>query len=313
MSFSSGVFSINSSGQPVVTGTTISSTVFNAFTADIATGLSTCILKDGTQTLTANIPFGGFKITGLGAGIAAGNSLRYEQLFSTSPVQLLGAMDWFKGADIASASTVNLTTATGNGVHITGTVTITAITLGSGMWRLVIFDGILTLTHHATNNNLPGGANITTAAGDRALYWSDGTTVYCSAYQRASGGIIASATQTEQETSTSLTVPVTPGVQQYHPSAAKAWVSCNNAGAAESSYNVTSVTDTNTGIATVNLTVSFSGTTYTVIAQTDGAGGGVTCYCTSRATGSFVLSSFNTLSQVAQDSNRNFAVAFGDQ
>lgn len=57
MSFSGGVFSINTSGQPVVDGTTISASVFNALTADLATGLSTCILKDGTQTATAGIPF----------------------------------------------------------------------------------------------------------------------------------------------------------------------------------------------------------------------------------------------------------------
>ncbi len=80
MSFSAGVFSINSSGQPVVTGTVISSTVFNALTADLATGLSTCILKDGTQTITANVPMSGFKFTGLAAGSANGNSLRFEQL-----------------------------------------------------------------------------------------------------------------------------------------------------------------------------------------------------------------------------------------
>lgn len=80
MSFSSGTFSINSTGQPVVSGTVISSTAFNALTADLATGLSTCMLKDGTQTITANIPMGGFKFTGLGAGSASGNSLRYEQV-----------------------------------------------------------------------------------------------------------------------------------------------------------------------------------------------------------------------------------------
>ena len=80
MSFSSGTFSINSTGQPVVTGTVISSTVFNALTADLATGLSTCVLKDGTQTITANIPMSSFKLTGLSAGTASGNSIRYEQV-----------------------------------------------------------------------------------------------------------------------------------------------------------------------------------------------------------------------------------------
>ncbi len=57
MSFSGGVFSINTSGQPVVDGTAISTSVFNALTGDLATGLSTCMLKDGTQTATAGIGF----------------------------------------------------------------------------------------------------------------------------------------------------------------------------------------------------------------------------------------------------------------
>jgi hypothetical protein len=100
------------------------------------------------------------------------------------------ALNGKTGTDIASAATINLTTATGNFVHITGTTTITAVTLGSGMWRSVVFDGILTLTHHATNNNLPGAANITTAAGDRAVYYSDGTTVYCHSYSKASGASV---------------------------------------------------------------------------------------------------------------------------
>lgn len=74
-----GVFLINSAGQPVVSGTTITSVAFNALTADVATGLSTCITKDGQQTVTANIPFGGFKLTGIGAATVNGDALRYEQ------------------------------------------------------------------------------------------------------------------------------------------------------------------------------------------------------------------------------------------
>jgi len=53
----SGTFQINSTGQPVVTGTVISSTAFNALTADLATGLSTAITKDGQTTTTARIVF----------------------------------------------------------------------------------------------------------------------------------------------------------------------------------------------------------------------------------------------------------------
>lgn len=98
----------------------------------------------------------------------------------------VGTIELLTGANIASAATVNLDTATGNRVHITGVTTITAVTLTRGP-RTVIFDGILTLTHHATTNNLPGAANITTAAGDRAIYESDGTTVYCVSYIKSNG------------------------------------------------------------------------------------------------------------------------------
>jgi len=53
----SGTFNINTTGQPVVSGTIISSATFNALTADLATGLTTAITKDGQTTTTARILF----------------------------------------------------------------------------------------------------------------------------------------------------------------------------------------------------------------------------------------------------------------
>ena len=53
----SGTFQINSTGQPVVGGTIISSATFNALTTDLATGLTTAITKDGQTTTTARILF----------------------------------------------------------------------------------------------------------------------------------------------------------------------------------------------------------------------------------------------------------------
>ena len=76
----SGTFNINTAGQPVVTGTVISSTAFNLLTADLASGLTTALTKDGQTTPTANIPMGTFKITGLGAGSAATDAAQYGQL-----------------------------------------------------------------------------------------------------------------------------------------------------------------------------------------------------------------------------------------
>jgi hypothetical protein len=119
---------------------------------------------------------------------------------------ITGVLDTNTGASIASAATINLNTSTGNRVHITGTTAITAVTLTRGP-RTVIFDGILTLTHNATTNNLPGAANITTAAGDRAIYESDGTTVYCVSYITAASAV-ATLAGTQTLTNKTLTSPV---------------------------------------------------------------------------------------------------------
>lgn len=71
------------------------------------------------------------------------------------------------------------------------------------------------------------------------------------------------ATQAEQETGTSLTVGVTPGRQQFHQTAGKAWVVYNHTTATVlASYNVTSVTDGGTGIFTVNWSITMSSTSY---------------------------------------------------
>lgn len=74
----------------------------------------------------------------------------------------------------------------------------------------------------------------------------------------------AAATQAEQETGSSTTVYVSPGRQQYHASAVKAWVRFNDAGTIAASYNVSSVTDNGTGDFTVNFTTAFSSANYAI-------------------------------------------------
>jgi hypothetical protein len=100
------------------------------------------------------------------------------------------------GADKASAGTVNLDTSTGDLVDITGTTTITAITLAEGIEKTVRFTGILTLTHGASLV-LPGAANITTAAGDFAVFrgYAAGV-VRCVDYTKASGQAVVAPTPT---------------------------------------------------------------------------------------------------------------------
>lgn len=90
---------------------------------------------------------------------------------------------------IASAATVNLAAATSNTINISGTTTITAFgTIAAGATRRLIFQGALTLTHNATSLILPGGENITTAAGDAAEFVSLGSGNWkCYSYEPANG------------------------------------------------------------------------------------------------------------------------------
>jgi hypothetical protein len=105
----------------------------------------------------------------------------------TSKVAAAGVLEGQQGANIASAATVNLDTATGDYNHITGVTTITAVTLTQGRQRVVVFDGALTLTNGASLI-LPGSANILTVAGDSAVLRGEaGGVVRVVSYTRVTG------------------------------------------------------------------------------------------------------------------------------
>lgn len=101
---------------------------------------------------------------------------------------------WAKGADVASGTALPLIT-DGNYFDVTGTTTITSFnSVGVGTVIGLHFDGALTLTHNATDLILPSGANITTAAGDEALFVEYASGDYrCISYQKANGLPIANA------------------------------------------------------------------------------------------------------------------------
>ena len=78
--------------------------------------------------------------------------------------------------NVASAATTPIGAALSVNVNVTGAVTITAFdTVLAGIVRFVRFDAALTLTYNAASLILPGAANITTAAGDQAVFRSLGS------------------------------------------------------------------------------------------------------------------------------------------
>ena len=78
-------------GNPVSTGTTISSTVHNATMADIATALTNSIAKDGQTVATANLPMGTFKHTNVGNATARNHYAAAGQVQDFS-LQTLGSV-----------------------------------------------------------------------------------------------------------------------------------------------------------------------------------------------------------------------------
>lgn len=70
---------------------------------DMAAGLSLCLTRNGQSTPTANLPMGGFKLTGLAAGANAGDSITYDQVAGAAGSALLG---YNQGASGAVARTV---------------------------------------------------------------------------------------------------------------------------------------------------------------------------------------------------------------
>ena len=185
----SGTFQINTSGQPVVTGTVISSTAFNALTADLATGLSTAITKDGQTATTARIPFAqginsslatdttsgstGSIFTAGGVGITKGLFVGGTATFSASA--MFSALT--ASSAVATDASKNLVsvTNTGTGSNVLGTApTLATPNITSG----------LTLTSVAGTN----GQVLTSAGSGNAPTWTTPST--------ASGTVTSVATGT---------------------------------------------------------------------------------------------------------------------
>ena len=142
----SGTFQINTTGQPVVTGTVISATAFNSLTADLATGLSTAITKDGQTATTARIPFA--------QGITS--TLTTDATSTAS-----GSIITSGGVGIAKALYVGTTSNLAGAVTLGGVATFSAQPIFSSLTAstAVATDaskGLVSVTNTGTGNNVLG-------------------------------------------------------------------------------------------------------------------------------------------------------------
>jgi len=177
----SGTYSLPA-GNPVVTGTTISSTTTNNTNSDIATALTNCLTRDGQSTPSANLPMNAKKLTGLAAGTTAGDSVRYEQIQYVEGVSSAGTSGYVLTSNGAGTAPSFQSLSVTGFLPTTGGTMTGAITFAAGQ----TFTGTLPLTGGTMTGNLTLDAyteKVATLAtsGTIALNPSTGTTLSCAA------------------------------------------------------------------------------------------------------------------------------------
>lgn len=226
-------------------------------------------------------------------------------------------------AGLATANSGVLVTG-GTGIPSIATDIPTAVTIGgaynyrAGGTDIPVADGgtgLSATTAYAvlcggttTTGNLQSVASVGTAA---QVLTSNGAGALPTFQDLPTASIAAS--QADQETATSVTTFVSPGRQQFHPSAAKGWCQADVSGGATSSYNVTSVTDGGTGLATINWNVDMSSANHCIVGSAFRTAGAIASHFTALAAGSCTLQCTNIVGPAAIDPNNFMVVAYGDQ
>ena len=95
----------------------------------------------------------------------------------TTPITAWDAIA-VKGTTVPSASTLVLSTVTGPYIDISGTTSVTAVTLANNSWRIARATGIFVLTASASLLvNKSAAVNYTTAVGDMLIFTAEGGVV----------------------------------------------------------------------------------------------------------------------------------------
>ena len=130
----------------------------------------------------------------------------------------------------------------------------------------------------------------------------------------------AVATQANQEAATSVATVVTPGRQQFHPSAAKAWGYVTYSGGVptlQASFNISGITDNGVGDLIFAVNIDLSTANYVAVSDAlYGGGSGITSTVYSLAAGSvrvLVVDNGAGGGPAQFDPTGVFLVIFGDQ
>ena len=188
----SGTFTLPA-GNPVVTGTTISSTINNNTNSDLANGLSNAVTRNGQSPPTANLPMGNFKLTGLAAGTTAGDSARYDELILKA--NLISPALVTPNLGTPSAGVLTNCTGTAAGLSIGGNAaTATTVTTNANLTGAVTSVGNAASLGSFTSAQL--ATALTDETGSGANVFATSPTLVTPALGTPSSGVLTNCTGT---------------------------------------------------------------------------------------------------------------------
>lgn len=177
-------------------------------TDDIATGLSTCITKDGQTVITANIPMAGFKLTGLALGSAANDSASVQNLLNAASFLVRDKNDFrltlSSGnpvADILSSTTLYAAPYKGSSIGLFD---------GSSTWNIVS-SAEFSIALGTLTSGLPYDVFCFSSGGTATLEllaWTNGTT-RATALTTQDGVLVKSGATTRRYMGTFYTISTT--------------------------------------------------------------------------------------------------------
>jgi hypothetical protein len=197
----SGTYSLPA-GNPVVTGTTITSTWANNTLTDIASALTDSVAADGQTPMTGDLDLNTNKVINLEPATVAGNAVEYDQFVNatTTSVNITGGTINGTSIGATTAATGRFTTleatstlAVGTNTTVGGTLTVTGLGSFNGTGALKIPAGTTgqqptpvtgQIRYNTTNNLFEGygasawgslGGGATGGGGNQIFFENDQT------------------------------------------------------------------------------------------------------------------------------------------
>jgi hypothetical protein len=210
------------------------------------------VAESSTTTGTGTITLGGAKNPGrtfATAGVANGDTFKYRISHDVNN-------EW----EVGTGTQVTSTTFSRSVIASSNANALVSFTAGNKTVELVVDKGDLDAMESGAGGLQTTLGTVTTGNFDAVV----------SAASDTVAGKIEVADQTEMEAASATNRAVTPGRQQFHPSACKCWGMTTGAGTpvlASPSFNTTSITDSGTGILTVTIGTDFSSANYSALAS----------------------------------------------